>query len=154
MPNIHYGVLVADGGRARLFSYRSQERVLKLKNSFQSDSIHSPSRDLESDRSGRAFNVKGPGGHTKSPPGNKHDRAELDFAKSLAEQLSAALTKNEFDRIILIADPRTMGNIRQFINRPASSQVFAEVNLNLTSSSEASIEERLHRLVFPLSRSK
>jgi len=150
-PVVRYAVLVTDGGRARLFSYSSEERLLKLKNSLQNDSIHTPSRDLESDRSGRAFNVRGPGRHAKSSPGNMHDRAEQQFAKSLAEHLSTALAGNEFDKIILIADPRTLGSIRQYVKHPASSYIFAEVSLNLTNSPQELIEQRVHDLIFPLS---
>jgi protein required for attachment to host cells len=140
-------VLVADSGRARVFSYRSKPAQFNELRDFRSASGNRPSRDLVSDGSGRSYNVQGPGAHSKTSRSDAHDRAEEQFAASMAEYLQNGMNADAFDRLAIIADPRTLGRLRRNMGKALAGRISTERASDLTGWSVQKLEQRVREVL-------
>jgi protein required for attachment to host cells len=126
-----YWILVADGGHARILELRKKPREFHQVQELVSESLHLSSRDMVSDTSGRAFHVKGPSSHSKRQRSDAHDLAEQAFSRMLVEKLEKAANLKAFEHLVLIADPKTLGRVRQYMSKALSGMVTNELNLDV-----------------------
>lgn len=123
-------VVVADGTQARLFHNIGKQDVLRLK---QEDLIKPDTTDSQ---------AQGPSGHR--PPDESLEQAEeATFAKQLVHRLNAAALKQEFEHLFLIADPKTLGEIRPQLHAETSRRITGELAKTLTNSTLDEIEKIL-----------
>lgn len=59
---------------------------------------------------------QGPAGH-RPPESDEQATDEATFAKRLAQRLNAAALNNEYDHLVLAADPQTLGQIRPQLHK-------------------------------------
>ena len=126
-----YWVLVADSGSARIFELRKTPAEFREAHSLVSDALHKRSSDLVSDNSGRSFNTQGPAGHSKEQKSDPHELAEREFSRKLADKLELAANMNEFEKLMVIADPKTLGRLRSLMSKQLRKRITHEVNLDL-----------------------
>lgn len=138
-----YWVLVADSGKARIIDLRRKPAEFHEIQELVSESQHQPSRELMSDASGRAFHVQGPSSHSKVPRSDAHDRAKHAFTRKLVGKLEQAANMNAFEHLAVIADPKTLGRLRQYMSKSLSASVTDELNLDLVGMPLASLEQRI-----------
>ncbi len=120
-------VVVADGTQARLFH-----------NVGKHDTLHLKQEDLISaDAQGH-----GPSGHRPIDQSSEQTD-EATFAKQLAHRLNAAALKQEFEHLFLIADPRTIGEMRPQLHTETSKRIIGELTKTLTKSTVEEIEKSL-----------
>lgn len=112
-------VVVADGVQATLFRLHYDNDSLSLK----TDSALQP-ESLEDD---------GPSG-VRPPETTPGGNDEATFAKQLAQHLNSRAESNDFQSLVLIADPQTLGQIRPILSQAASSKVTNELAKTLTTS--------------------
>ena len=143
--NMKTWVVAADGGRARILELGNKPREFSEIQELKSPTGSRPSRDLVSDASGRAFHVKGPGGHSKQARSDAHDLGEERFAKQLVQRLERASGADSFDRLVLAADPRTLGKIRKLMSAELAARIVLELNLDLTGMPARKLEEKIRR---------
>jgi protein required for attachment to host cells len=123
-------VVVADGTQARLFHNVGKHDALKLK---QNDLITADADDAQG---------QGPSGH-RPIESSPEQTDEATFAKQLAHRLNAAALKQEFEHLFLIADPKTMGEIRPQLHGETSKRISGELTKTLTNSTLEDIEKIL-----------
>ena len=138
-----YWVLVADSGKARIIELRRKPAEFHEVQELVSESQHRPSRELMSDASGRAFHVQGPSSHSKVPRSDAHDRAKYTFSRKLIEKLEQAANMNAFERLAVVADPKTLGRLRQHMSKSLAARVTDELNLDLVGGSIGCCEPRI-----------
>lgn len=126
-----YWVLVADGGRARIFEMRRKPAKFRELHTLVSDALHNRSADLVSDSSGRSFNTQGPAGHSKKQKSDPHDLAEQAFSRKLIDNLERASNMNKFEKLVIISDPRTLGRLRSLMSKQLRNRITTEVSLDL-----------------------
>ena len=97
----------------------------------------------KSDASGRAFNVQGPAGHCKIARSDAHDQEERRFAKALVQRLEKAAGVDAFDRLVITADPRTLGLLRKYMSGALSRRVSMELNLDLTGLPARDLDQKI-----------
>lgn len=129
-------ILVADGGQAKTFLAANKQEIELLN---ETAIPNPPSRDLVSDRPGRTFDSKGGGRHAKEPPSDAHDRAETDFIRSLAAQIDAAYEQKQFDRLIVVAAPKALGDLRAAYSKRLAQAVSSEIAKDVTNLSTADL---------------
>lgn len=136
-------VVVADGEKFLLLRNEGDAEFPILRAISKEEAENPPARDLASDRPGR---MPDQGGH----PGNVgtaitqvrgprsameetdwHRVAEHRFAEDLAERLIGWVGKGRFDRLILVAAPRTLGVLRAAYGDKLGSALVAEVDKDL-----------------------
>ncbi|TAL84938.1 MAG: host attachment protein [Rhodanobacter sp.] len=121
-------VMVADGAEARLFhNVGSSTRV-----SLRQVKLLQP-EDLPDD---------GPAGH-RPPESDDQATDEATFAKQLARRLNAAALKNEYEYLVLMADPQTLGQIRPQLHKQTARRIVMEVAKTFTNSPVEDIQDAL-----------
>lgn len=135
--------LVTDGGRARIVALKRHPAEFEEIVEWTSPTRHRSSRSLESDASGRSHNVKGPGTHVREPRSNARDQEEQRFIEKLLERLAQAQGAGEFGSLVLVADPRSLGRIRDQISNGLRQRVVLELNLDLTKLDSRDLQNRL-----------
>ncbi|HEY7740634.1 MAG TPA: host attachment protein [Steroidobacteraceae bacterium] len=126
-------VVVADQAEARIYLMRGAS--LRLAAALENPSAHLHDRDLKSDRPGRVFDRAPPArgrrgavGH-HSTGGERKPRRQLaaEFARSIATAAAANRRESGFDRLVLVAGPRLLGQLRRALPAGLRTRVAAEV---------------------------
>jgi protein required for attachment to host cells len=127
-------VCVADGRKLLLLVNAGDTRAPDLQVIRQEEQSLGPNRDLSTDRPGRTFN---------SADSRRSGYEETDF-KQLAEErfaIEAAAILNTralagmFDKLIVIATPRTLGEMRPRYHKELSTRIIAEIAKEATNLS-------------------
>ena len=142
-PSQLYWVLVADSGSARIFELRKAPAEFCEVHSLVSDALHKRNSDLVSDGSGRSFNTRGPSGHSKEQKSDPHDLAEQEFSRKLVEKLELAAHMGVFEKLMIIADPKTLGRLRPLMSKPLRKQITHEVNLDLVGMPQEKLKQKI-----------
>ena len=105
-------VLVADGAHAAIYANEASGKGLiePPVREFAGDAR--ASREIDADRPGRTFDSMGGQRHSKEPHTDAHRHAQQALAHEIASYLDAAAGRNEFDRLVMAAPPRTLGDLR------------------------------------------
>jgi len=124
-------IIVADGTRARILA--NDGPGSGLRNTSNTDFIadNRKSRDIVSDRPGRSEGGTG-GRHAMEPRVDGHQYEKTLFAREMATRLNDACHNGDFDSLILVAPPQTLGELRGALGKPALSKVVAELGKDLT----------------------
>ena len=147
MKPIKTCILVADGAHARFYLNDGPGRGISELKKYAKDIDLKASRDIDADRPGRSFDSGGQGRHAMESPTDSQRHAKDEFARSLAEQLNSAMTAGEYDRLILIAAPATLGTLRQHLSKQASDNIHGEIAKDLTQASETDILIKLETVL-------
>lgn len=146
-PKDRYWALVANSGRARILEMRRKPYAFRPVAELVSEAQHLTSKDLVTDASGRVYHTQGPGTHAMQPRSDPHETAENQFTRSLAEKLDKAANLGRFDRLLIVADPKTLGRIRALLNKSVANRVADEISLDLVGLPQAQLEPRLKKLL-------
>jgi protein required for attachment to host cells len=95
--------------------------------------------ELETDRPGRASERGGGIGHAMA-----HDHVAVTFARSIAAKLQHARTDGLFDRLVLAAEPRFLGMLREALDVPTTKCVVGSVSKNLQRVSLGDLDRHLN----------
>ena len=142
-----YWILVADSGHARILELRKKPREFRQVQELVSESRHLSSRDMVSDASGRAFHAKGPASHSKQQRTDAHDQAEQAFSRMLVGKLEKAASLKVFEHLVLIADPKTLGRVRQHMSKSLTGKVTNELNLDVVGLPLDSLQKKVQSLL-------
>lgn len=139
-------ILVADGARGRFF--RADEEMKKLVSVGPANLVAPQSRerprDLKSDKPGRSFSSSRSGvRHAPEPPHDPHKLEKHRFMSVLAETLDAACAKREFEGLILVAPPRSLGELHGLLSSRVRSRILQEVAKDLSNEPVTKLWGRL-----------
>lgn len=123
-------VVVADGDGARVFANVGDERKLSLRQ----DKLLSLGDSIDTDS----------GNFAKDRP--DADLDEAAFSRKLAMCINDAALKNQFEHIVLIADPHSRGQMRPLRHKERLSRMVGELSKTLAYSPVEDIERALHGL--------
>jgi len=121
-------IVVADGHKATVFRNHGSSGELRLKRieSWEPE-------DLDSD---------GPAGH-RPKESSQQDTNEAIFAKQVAVRINQMAHKDEFESLVVVADPQTLGQIRPTLNKKANQLLLKDFAKTLTNSSVEEIERSI-----------
>ena len=125
-------ILVCDGARGRIFVNRGRGTGLSEIDSAESIDAREPTRELGSDRPGRSFDSVGGGRHAMASPTDWHRFEKTRFAKEMAAIINQAALKDGFDRLVIAAPPRVLGDLRQALRPQATKKISGEIGKDLT----------------------
>ncbi|HKP23206.1 MAG TPA: host attachment protein [Dongiaceae bacterium] len=137
-------ILVADGARARLYSNHGVGKGLQaVSGATHKADLHHHDRDILTDKPGRAFSSIGNGRSAMEPQTDWHRFEKHKFAREMAKVLDAAAANKAFDRLILIAPPATLGDLRTELGDATRKLVSAELAKDLTRHAEQELPQHL-----------
>ena len=135
-------VVVADGTRARLFN-RHKNRTLEEFDVLLSPEHRLHEGDLVSDRDGRSFDSNGAGRHAMGNKNSVKDHGMANFAKRLASRLEEGRNAGMIERLVLIAPPRFLGQLRASLSTSAAALVALSIDKELTTLSADKLQHHL-----------
>jgi len=135
-------VLVADGKKMLFFRNEGDGEFPKLEVERKEVHENPPTRDQKTDEAGRAFSSSGPGRHAYSET-DFHQLEEDRFAAEAAEMLKQRALRNDFDSLVIVAPPRTLGELRKHYHKEVEKRLTAEIAKDLTGHPVEEIEKIL-----------
>jgi len=135
-------VLVADG-RKMLFLRNEGDAEfpnLVVENAQEQD--NPATRDQATDSAGRASSPQG-GVQSSVEPTDFHQIEEDRFAADAADFLKTGALKNKYDSLIVIAPPKTLGELRKHYHKEVTSRLKGELDKDLTGHPIKDIEKAL-----------
>jgi protein required for attachment to host cells len=142
-PNITW-VLLADGQNAAVYLNDGLGQGLTPLPEFTARRSGPDSHDIASDRAGHRFGGAARAGSGATLPRNDpHEFEEKRFVEAAVERINRAALENRFDRLIVAAPPRALGQIRHALSKAAAERVAAEVNKDLLKDTPEGIAQHL-----------
>jgi protein required for attachment to host cells len=133
-------VLIADGEKA-LFMVNETDAEDPFLQVFREEEQDSPpNRDQAANRRGR-FN-DGPSVHRSAVDDTDwHQLSKDRFAHELSEILYKQVHKGKFDKIVIVAPPKTLGELRDEMHQEVAAKVVGEIPKTLTNHPMDEIEK-------------
>jgi protein required for attachment to host cells len=123
--------IIADGGRAR-FVERDEAGAYRTVLSFVAADLHKRSRDLGLDRPARVKESANTARHAIEPRRDLHEAAKEDFIGLVAEEIEAEHTKDQFDRLVLVAPPGVLTELKEKLSKALAQLVVDDLQKDLT----------------------
>jgi protein required for attachment to host cells len=132
-------IVVADRETARFFRHSHPGATLE-----PHGGIDRPSQgDRNSDRPGRTFESANAGRHAMEPPTSYQELERQAMATDVVAVVHAAIDDFEVDRLVLIAEPKILGELRQTLRKSARERVVLEIDKHLTGIDDNELARRL-----------
>ncbi len=142
-------ILVCDGARGRVFAHRGPGTGLAAVAAAEHPETHGHTRDLGTDRPGRSFDSAGSGRHAMEPPVDWHRFEKTKFAKEMATLVETAAAARRFDRLVVVAPPQVLGDLRKALGPHARKRLAGELDKDLTHLEGAALRAHLSDWVSP-----
>lgn len=136
-------ILIADGAHARIYANHGPGKGIEAVEGGKFDGDHRPDRELMSDKPGRTHESVGDTRHAYAPPTDPHRELKREFSENLAEMLDKELAEKSFDRLVLVAAPKTLGDLRQALSEQVKAKLYAELDKDLTKTPAKELPEHL-----------
>lgn len=133
-------VLVADSEKALFLENQTDEQDPYLTVVKKQTQENPPTREQAANKPGRESD--GPSGHNSALDDTDwHELAKERFAADLADMLYKRAHKGEFERIVIVADPNTLGELRSQLHMEVTDKIVAEIPKTLTNHPVDEIEK-------------
>lgn len=158
-------VVVADGRKMLFLRNEGDETYPNLIVETAQEKPNPATRDQATDASGAASSTQsGPGAPAVAQNGSNHaqgggaqfapsrgsfeqtDFHQLEedrFAAEVADLLKTRALKNDFESLIIVAPPKTLGEMRKHYHKEVSQRLTGELDKDLTGHPVADIEKAL-----------
>lgn len=120
-------VLFANRSQAKIFSGGRAPESIQLTQSLENPTGTLKDRDFDADKAGRGLSEEGGGGATLDREDSATQKDAERFAKEVAQTLSRARSKGEFDSLVVVAEPRFLGLLRAQFENPMSKMISDEI---------------------------
>ena len=135
-------VLIADGEKALFLKNVTDAENPNLDVIRKEEQNNPKDIDQSANRPGRMHD-NGPGQTSAVDDTNWHQLAKDRFADEMAEILYRQAHKGRFDKIVLVAPPKTLGELRQKLHKAVADRVIGEIPKTLTNHPIDQIEHQL-----------
>lgn len=149
-------VLVADGRKSLFFRNEGDGEYPNLKVESAEEKPNPKDSDQKTDLAGGASSTQG-GGNSPQIAGSGtfaasggsmdetdyHQQEEDRFAAEIADMLKKRALANEFDKLIVVAPPKTLGELRKHYHKEVESRLAGELAKDLTGHPVPEIEKAL-----------
>lgn len=125
-------VVVGDGAGYRIFSCRKLGGPMELIREATSPEAKKRTNELGSDRPGRNQASPDQARHAFANKADWHQQAEQEVAYRMAGILNRAYEGKSFQRLLLVAPPRTLGDIRSQLRLKGLGDDLIELDKDLT----------------------
>ena len=138
-------ILVTDGSKMLLFRNDGDADHPMLTSVAKEEDQNPSDRAQKSDGPGRTAAMAAGGRRSAYDETDFHRQAEERFARRTADMLGHRAAAGEFERLVVVADPRTLGMLRDHYPPALKKAVTAEVAKDLVKHPVAEIERILGR---------
>mgnify|MGYP001037015984 CR=1 FL=1 len=136
-------VVVADGEKYLLLRNNVDEDFTDLR-VIGKDELDNPAANKQSsDRAGR-MRDNSSDGKSAMEETDWHRVEKERFAHEIAGKLESWAAAGRYDNLVVIADPRSLGELRKASGAEMKSRLLVEIDKNLTNATVAEIEKVLN----------
>lgn len=135
-------VLVADGRKMLFLRNEGDNTDFNLVVEKAQEHVNPATRDQATDAAGRASSPRG-GVQSSVEPTDFHQLEEERFAADAADFLKVRALKNDYESLIVVAPPKTLGELRKHYHKEVSNRLTGELDKDLTGHPIADIEKAL-----------
>ncbi len=135
-------VLVADGRKMLFLRNEGDNDYPNLVVENAQEQGNPATRDQATDSAGRASSPQG-GVQSSVEPTDFHQIEEDRFAADAADFLKTGALKNAYDSLIVVAPPKTLGELRKHYHKEVTSRLKGELDKDLTGHPIKDIEKAL-----------
>ncbi|MEO1168048.1 MAG: host attachment family protein [Pseudomonadota bacterium] len=139
MPNNAF-VVVADGRKMLFFRNEGDSEYPQLELERKRKQENPPNREHKTDEAGRSFSSAGPG-RSKMAETDFHQLEEDRFAEETAKLLYRRAHDGDFEDLIIVAPPRTLGELRKNYHQTVKDKLIGEIDKDLTGHTIEDIEK-------------
>src|SRR3954468_7447203 len=125
-------VLIGDGQKALFLRNKGTAHQVKLEVEQVLEQDNPATREQGTDRPGRSIGSVGTA-RSAMEQADWHYIAEERFAGAIAEVLYRLAHGNRFDKLIVVAPAKVLGNLRQAFHAEVSDRIVGEIPKELTS---------------------
>lgn len=133
-------VIVADGEKALFLRNEGDEKFPDLEVFREIQEDNPRTRQQGTDRPGRLSD--GPSPHKSAVQETDWHRIEKErFAKDIAARLYKAAHRGDYEKLVIVAPPLVLGELRKELHKEVSDRLVAEVAKTLTNHTIDEIEK-------------
>ena len=136
-------IVVADSARARIFTADSAHSPLNEIETMAHPEGRMHEQDLVSDMPGKDLGKGGGGDHAFQEKIEPKEQEVIEFAKRVADYLDDARKANKLNKLLLVAAPAFLGELRTQLSNETSEKVVFELDKNITHHSIEDIRKHL-----------
>ena len=138
-------VLVADGRKMLFLRNHGEGAQIDLRLEAHREQENAASRDQGTDAPGRSFSSVGA---RRSAMGETdfHQIQEDRFAAEAADLLRERALSGDFESLVVVAPPRTLGELRKHYHKEVENRIVDEFHKDLTGCTVEEIEAALVRM--------
>ena len=133
-------VVVADGEKFLLLRNDGDTKYPQLELERKGEQDNPPNREQKAGDAGRSFS-SGDARRSKMQETDFHQLAEDRFVADLADLLYKRAHKNDFDKLIIVAPPQSLGELRKNYHQSVSERLIGEIDKDLTGHTIEDIEK-------------
>lgn len=133
-------VLVVDGRKMLLLRNHGDSNGIDLQTDAHSERGDAKDQDMKTDAAGRSHSPAGSGlpGGTMGES-DYHQQAENRFAAQVADQMRTMALAHQFEHLVVIAPPRTLGELRHHWHKEVQNRILVEIDKEMTDRPVADI---------------
>ncbi|AOV17255.1 hypothetical protein BJI67_09425 [Acidihalobacter aeolianus] len=136
-------VLVANAGRARLFCSNSRNGKLIEQAAWIDGEARLKSREIVTDKAGRARNASGQSRHAMEPKIDPKSEEAARFARMICQKLAEVMQNSPCERLHIAAAPAFLGRLREVMGNTLRCKVSTEIAKDLTTLDEMNLRRHL-----------
>ena len=133
-------VLVADGAKMLFFRNEGDAEFPNLSVVSAEQQEDPADRDIKTAPAGRYNAAPGHGGGSMGET-DFHDQAEQRFAADAADLLKRGALAGDYEKLVVVAPPRTLGELRKHYHSEVERRLILEIPKDLTSHPVDQIEK-------------
>ena len=139
-------IVVADSARARVFTADYAHSPLNEIETMAHPEGRMHEQDMVSDMPGKDSGKGGGGDHAYQEKIEPKEQEMIEFAKRIAGYLDDARKANKLNKLILVAAPAFLGELRTHLSSETSEKIVFELDKNIAHHSAEDIRKHLSKI--------
>jgi len=140
-------IVVADSSRARIFTVDTAHSPLNEIETLVHPEGRMHEQDMVSDLPGKDAGKGGAGDHAFQEKIEPKEHEMIAFAKRIADYLESARKANQLKKLVIIAAPEFLGELRKHLSTETSEKIVYELDKNIAHHSEEDIRKHLSQFL-------
>ncbi|HLQ85279.1 MAG TPA: host attachment protein [Salinisphaeraceae bacterium] len=139
----HQWIIVADAAHARIFATVPPATRLRELHDLSHPESQRYARQLRTGGKGEVMDSAGSGQHQADPQTSQSEKHAERFAKEICEFLQQKRDAGAFDSLVLVAEPKVLGRLRDNLDQRTAQLVADSIDKNWAKHDASQIEKLL-----------
>lgn len=125
-------VLVTDGRKTLFFRNEGDENQIDLRTEAHEERADVPDREMKTDAPGTQGQSAGYSGRVAYEETDFHQLEEDRWAAAAADEVNKRALQNDFEQLVIIAPPKSLGHIRKKLHKETERRLLCEIPKEMT----------------------